>query len=198
MWENLKSDWSENKNTFYTESIDEDGNFEMDDKLFKKFQEKNTQIISKVEQIGLPEKKQQLRFVTIKPFNTISIIEYIARKEKIIDSIFVIFAINKSAAKILIQLKNEGFLSNYVIYVSSIRNAGHRRKSEAVQLLQDAGFNIKFIYSHAKISILKTEKNNYYNIEGSGNFSFNARLEQYIIDNDKKLYQFSQEWISEL
>jgi hypothetical protein len=35
-------------------------------------------------------------------------------------------------------------------------------------------------------------------IEGSGNFSFNGRIEQYIIDNDKLLYDFSKKWIKEI
>lgn len=49
-----------------------------------------------------------------------------------------------------------------------------------------------------KISIMKTAKGNFYNLEGSGNFSFNGRLEQYIIDNDKSIFDFSKEWITEI
>jgi len=181
----------------YTESIDEDGNFSMPEKLYKKFQEKTTKVIARVIEIGLPKKGEQLRLITTSAFNSIAIIKHIADQEKIISAKLVIFAINQSAAKILIELKNEGKLNNCILVISSIRNAGIKDKSIAVEMLKDH-FEIIFITSHAKINILETEKGNYYSIEGSGNFSYNARLKQYIIDNDKKLFDFSNEWIKEV
>jgi len=181
----------------YTESIDEDGNFDMSEKLYKKFQEKTTKVITRIKEIGLPKKGEQLRLVTTSAFNSIAIIKHIADQEKIISAKLVIFAINQSAAKTLIELKKEGKLNNCILVISSIRNAGIKDKSIAVELLKDH-FKIIFITSHAKINILETEKGNYYSIEGSGNFSYNARLEQYIIDNDKKLFDFSNEWIKEV
>lgn len=186
-----------NNSENYEEGKDEDGNLELSDKLYKKFAEKNTQIIKKVEQIGLPKSGEQLRLITIQPFNTISIISYIANIEIIEHAIFVIFAINQSAAKIIIDLINKGRIKKITCIVSSIQNAGHVSKSIAVDMLKNY-IDIVFVNSHAKITLLKTENGNYYNIEGSGNFSFNGRLEQYIIDNDIKLYEFSKEWIEEI
>ena len=186
-----------NNSENYEEGKDEDGNLELSDKLYKKFAEKNTQIIKKVEQIGLPKSGEQLRLITINPFNTISIISYIANIEIIEHAVFVIFAINQSAAKIIIDLINKGRIKKITCIVSSIRNAGHVSKSIAVDMLKNY-IDIVFVNSHAKITLLKTENGNYYNIEGSGNFSFNGRLEQYIIDNDIKLYEFSKEWIEEI
>jgi len=190
MWEGLN--WN-----FYTESKDEDGNVDLDDKLYKKFQGKTTSVINKVKQIGLPKKGEQLRLITTKAFNSVAIIKHIADQEKIISAKLVIFAINQAAAKTLIELKSEGKLNDCILVISSIRNAGIKDKSIAVEMLKDH-FNIIFITSHAKIAILETEKLNYYSIEGSGNYSYNARLEQYIIDNDKKLFDFSNEWIKEV
>ena len=186
-----------NNSENYEEGKDEDGNLELSDKLYKKFAEKNMQIIKKVEQIGLPKSGEQLRLITINPFNTISIISYIANIEIIEHAVFVIFAINQSAAKIIIDLINKGRIKKITCIVSSIRNAGHVSKSIAVDMLKNY-IDIVFVNSHAKITLLKTENGNYYNIEGSGNFSFNGRLEQYIIDNDIKLYEFSKDWIEEI
>lgn len=45
---------------------------------------------------------------------------------------------------------------------------------------------------------MKSKKGNYYVIEGSGNLSFNSRIEQFIIDNDKKIYDFTISWISHI
>ena len=175
---------------------DEDGNLDLSDKILKRYAEKNNQIIQKVEEIGLPKAGEQLRLITMKPFNTISIISHIAKTEIIEHAIFVIFAINKFAAKVIIDLLIAKRIKKITIVVSSIRNAGHISKSKAVDALKKHT-EVIFVNSHAKITLLKTEKN-CYNIEGSGNMSFNGRVEQYVIDNDIELYNFSKKWINEL
>lgn len=133
----------------------------------------------------------------MKEFNSASIIKLIAEKEVIEHAIFVIFAINQYAARMIIDLYKRGLIKKADIIVSSIRNAGHRSKSIAVDMLKQY-FDVIYVNSHAKISIMRTSKGNYYNVEGSGNFSFNGRIEQYVIDNDKEIYDFSEKWIKEL
>jgi hypothetical protein len=193
-----KSNWNVKSNEGnYDAGKDEDGNLELSDKLYKKFCDKNNQIIKKVEEIGLPKQKEQLRIITLKPFNTISIISHICKTEVIEDVLFVIFAINQSAAKIIIDLIKDKKILNCKIIVSSIRNAGWVSKSKAVDMLKEF-VEVIYVCSHAKITIMKTDKNNYYNIEGSGNLTFNARIEQYVIDNDINLYKFSKQWIEEI
>lgn len=190
------TDLSDNDES-YSEGIDEDGNFEMSDKLYRKFAEKTMQVIRKVEEIGLPKKGWQTRIITMKAFNSVAIIKLIADKESISSAKLVIFAINQKAARTLIELKEGGRLNNCRLVISDIRNAGIKDKSKAVTMLEPH-FKIDFLKSHAKISVLETRAGNYYTIEGSGNFSYNARLEQYIIDNDKRLFDFSEEWIKEI
>lgn len=188
----------ESDSEIYDEGKDEDGNLSLSDKLFKKFAAKNTQTLKKVEQIGLPQKGEQVRLITMNAFNTISIVDYISRQEKITKAVFVIFAINQSAARLLIEMEKAGRIDNIKFIISSIRNAGHESKSKAVDMLKERFNDLIYVNSHAKISILKTINDNYYVIEGSGNFSFNGRIEQYIIDNDKLLYDFSKKWIKEI
>ena len=195
---NIEQGWCEltTNDQVYDSGKDEDGNLEISDKFFRKFTLKNLQVIKKVEEIGLPKKGEQLRFITMKPFNTISIISYIAQKEIIEHAIFIIFAINQYAAKVIIDLIESKRILKIDIVVSSIRNAGHESKSIAVDMLKRY-VDVIYVNSHAKITILKTE-NNYYTVEGSGNMSFNGRIEQYVIDNDESLYNFSEIWINEL
>ncbi len=175
----------------------EDGNLELPDKLYKKFQEKNYQTINSIKEIGLPKPGEQLRLITMKSFNTISFINHIASKEVIQHLVLVIFAINKEAVKCLLDLISEGKILKIECIVSSIRNAGYSIKSQAVEILKQNNIPITFVNSHAKISAIKTKNNNYV-IEGSGNFSYNGRIEQYIIDNDKALFKFTLLWIKEM
>ncbi len=175
----------------------EDGNVEIKDELFKKYQEKNFQTIHSIKTIGIPKAGEQLRLITMKSFNTIAFIELIASQEIIERMILVIFAINKEAAKVIVDLKNDNKIKNIDLIVSSIRNAGHKIKSKAVEYLKQHNIPITFVNSHAKISALKT-KSNAYVIEGSGNFAYNGRIEQYIIDNDESLFNWTEKWISEM
>lgn len=192
-WGNITPEWGEEK----APDGEHNNDVSFDEKTLKKFVEKSCQVIEKVNEIGLPKEKEQLRLITMRAINTISIIKMICEREICEKAIFVIFAINQNAARVLIDLKRKGYLKQAEIIVSSIRNAGYKSKSIAVDMLK-SHFDVIFVHSHAKISILNTAQGNYYNVEGSGNFSFNARIEQYIIDNDKIIYEFSKQWMNEL
>lgn len=188
------------KKGFFSKTIaekSEDGNIEINDQLFKKYQEKNKQTINSIKEIGVPLHGEQLRIITMKSFNTIAFIEMIAKKEIIEDMVLVIFAINKEAAKSIVDLYQTSRIKNIDLIISSVRNAGHRIKSLAVQYLKQNNIPITFVNSHAKISALKTKENAYI-IEGSGNFSYNGRIEQYIIDNDSKLFEWTKKWVSDM
>jgi len=181
------------------ESEIEDGNAEIDDHLLKIYKEKNCETIEKIKGIGLPKKNEQLRLITMRSFNSISFIEYVAKQERIKNMTLVIFAINMQAARLILELYDKNYIENIELIISSVRNAGFKIKSKAVDMLSKRR-NIKmlFVSSHAKISALETKKGNYYIIEGSGNMSFNARIEQYMIDNDKKVYDFTLSWIKDM
>jgi len=51
--------------------------------------------------------------------------------------------------------------------------------------------------SHAKTFSAKIGKK-YYTVTGSGNWTENPRIENYIITNDKNIYDFNKEWMSDL
>jgi len=174
---------------------DENGNVKINDKLLKIYVNKTTSVIKNIKKIGLPKENEQLRLISTNEFNAVSFIKLIAEEEGIISCKLVIFAINQYAAKILIDLKNKGLIKNVTLIISSLRD-GNKTTCKSVAMLKEY-FDIYFLITHAKISVLQT-KENYYNIEGSGNFSFNARIEQYVIDNSEQMFNFSNEWIDVL
>ena len=179
-------------------NIIEDGNAIIEDKLYKSYKEKTAKTINKINEIGIPSPGEQIRLITMKSFNAIAFIELISSKETIIEMILIIFAINYQAAQKIIELKNNGRIKDIQLIVSSIRNAGYSIKSKSIELLsREKDIKLIFVNSHAKISCLRT-KNNFYIIEGSGNFSYNGRIEQYVIDNDEKLFNFTKNWVNEM
>lgn len=50
---------------------------------------------------------------------------------------------------------------------------------------------------HAKVGLIKSG-DNYIIIEASANYSKNVRIEQFVITNDKELFEFHKNWINEL
>ncbi len=95
---------------------------------------------------------------------------------------------------------NEGLIEDATILISNLRNKACSKKEALTRDLFMNNNRVELIFasSHAKIISIETYDGNYYTIEGSGNLSFNSRIEQYIIDNDKELYDFHNQWIKEI
>jgi hypothetical protein len=67
-----------------------------------------------------------------------------------------------------------------------------------VEGLLKRGGRYKAFETHAKVLLLNNvEKNVWLTVESSANLTQNPRLEQYVITNDKALYDFHRDWIEE-
>lgn len=174
---------------------------EMEDRAFARYSEKHYALIAKLEELGLPLPGQQFRIVTRRTFNAIQFLEYIvSRAETIIDLKMAIYSINFDAAKILMKMVNEGKIKNVEILMSNLRNKAHREKEEIVKkmFIDHPRISMFFCSSHAKMFSCSTSEGNYYTVEGSGNLAYNSRVEQYVIDNDKQMYEFSCSWMQDI
>lgn len=172
----------------------------MKDFLLSKYVKKVGAVIKKLEEIGLPKHGEQYRLVTLRSFNAVEFIQYITIHEIIVTLNLAIYSINYQASKILIQLADQNKINEVNIMMSNLRNKAHREKETIIknQFSKHQKFNLFFCQSHAKMMACKTSKENYYNIEGSGNLAYNSRVEQYVIDNDKAIYDFSCMWMNQI
>lgn len=173
---------------------------QMKDASIKLYKEKVFQVIDKIKELKLPKSKEQLRLITRRSFNAVSFLKFIAEQEKVLNLICCIYSINHEAAMIIDELIKQGRIENATLLISNLRNKAHREKEQLTKDLFVDNPKIKLIYasSHSKIMSFETEKENYYTIEGSGNLSFNSRIEQYVIDNDKDLFEFTNKWTAEI
>jgi hypothetical protein len=179
----------------------ESGLEQMEDRAFTRYAEKHYAMIDKIEELGLPAKGQQFRLITRRTFNAIQFLEYIVHQENVIvDLKMAIYSINYYAAKILIGLIEEGKIKKAEILMSNLRNKAHREKEEIVKemFIGNPNISLFFASSHAKMFSCRTRKGNYYTLEGSGNLAYNSRVEQYVIDNDKAMYEFSCSWMNDI
>lgn len=173
---------------------------DMPDRLLQRYQDKHYALIADIEHIGLPQPNEQFRLVTRRNFNAVQFIDYIAQRETISDCRLVVYSINHNAAMIFYNLIESGKIHTAEVLVSNLRNKAHREKEEIIKNLFRNHPRIKLFYcsSHAKVFSCRTECGNFYTIEGSGNMSYNSRVEQYVIDNDRELFEFTKNWMEEI
>jgi hypothetical protein len=95
---------------------------------------------------------------------------------------------------------NSNKIEQIEILMSNLRNKAHREKEEILRqmFIDHPAIEIFYCSSHAKTFSCRTDLGNYYTLEGSGNLAYNSRVEQYVIDNDKIMYDFSCSWMREI
>lgn len=157
--------------------------------------------VGEVENIGIPTKEnQQFRFVTKSAMNVISFLIYLIEKLDYIDEcILSYYVIGIKTIELLDALLESGKIKKLYIQTSTIRLSGKDAKSgEAIKnLIKKYGkkrVSGNAAWIHTKILCCKI-KDNYYVIEGSGNLSDNARIEQYVFEKSKQSFDFHKKWI---
>lgn len=158
--------------------------------------------ITNIEQlITLPLPNQQWRIVTQQHFNTFTFILYILKHRGNIDSLDIItFNINQPTISNLLDLFDSGKIKQLSITIS---DSVKFRMPERVTQLREAfksrrhtgRFFVSFVWNHAKIALIAIDKDRYV-IEGSGNFSSNAEIEQYVFENNRYSYIFHRRWLN--
>ncbi|MFP9114303.1 hypothetical protein ACLI1A_10180 [Flavobacterium sp. RHBU_3] len=84
-------------------------------------------------------------------------------------------------------LVNDGMIARNPVTMDNLASMAKSRPNVHVQLA----------WVHAKVSLLQTH-DNYYVIEGSGNWADNAQYEQYVFSNDKGAYDFRMKLFTEI
>ncbi|RLJ20776.1 hypothetical protein DJ031_04505 [bacterium endosymbiont of Escarpia laminata] len=172
----------------------------MPDSAYHRYCKKHYALIEKMQDVGLPKPGEQFRLVTRRTFNAIQVLEYIANQEAITDLKIVIFSINFHAATKLMELIDAGKIKNVEILMSNLRNKAHREKEVIMKkmFMDHPRIKIFFCSSHAKAFSCRTTQGNFYTLEGSGNMAYNSRVEQYVIDNDQGMYEFTCRWMADI
>lgn len=77
------------------------------------------------------------------------------------------------------------------LYVSDVAKSMFPKAFEALNEInaRTPNLNVNYVWNHSKVAIIQCA-DNYFVCEGSGNFSNNARHEQYILINDQKFHEF--------
>lgn len=90
--------------------------------------------------------------------------------------------------------KTAGFM--FGLYFKRREPVVYQRYAEE---LHKRGGWIKSFETHAKVMLLNNEaRGDYITVEGSGNLTHNPRFEQYVVVNDRALWEFHRQWALEV
>jgi hypothetical protein len=171
-----------------------------DEKIYLTFLEKQYIRVNNIKElVSLPKKNEQIKIVTQQSFNAFAILLYIMEFERINELYLTTYSFDKNTVKGIIEIADNLKIKKITFLLASLIK--HDKPELLNQLIDLAKRNENFTlieaYNHTKIIAAKTDKN-YYVVEGSGNLSNNARIEQYNFDNCKKSFDFHKKWINEV
>jgi len=146
------------------------------------------------------KKNVQYRLVTEQSFNAIIVIDYLLKKYELTEIYIAVYRMNEVSVNKLKGIIDSGDIACSIL-LSSFFRENKRYEKWAEELIMYAErkekVNIAFAVNHAKVFLAKTKDNRHIVFEGSGNLSDNARIEQYLIEDNEVTYNFHKEWISE-
>lgn len=131
-----------------------------------------------------------------KSFNAYTFIMYIIKHCGVIDELIIsTYAINERIINAFIRALNDKYIKHLTIIISeSIKARNSKIYDLLISLATHDNVIIEYAWNHSKVT-LALSNDNYFVIEGSGNFSENAQFEQYIFANHPTLYEFRKSCI---
>lgn len=140
----------------------------------------------------LPKPGEFFAIWTLKSFNAFTFIPYlIAECEKIDYLVLSTYSINRRIVDSLIKKIDQGKIGHVKIFISDSMKYRMPKVVDHLTSLTDQRdqISVHYAWNHSKITLVETS-GNFFLIEGSGNWSENAQYEQYLFFNDKRLYDF--------
>ena len=150
-----------------------------------------------------PKKNEQYRIITEKQFNAFALILHVLEKNTIEEMYLAIYRINEPTVSTIIDFINSGKIKKATFVISNFFNQTKKPEQWAIMLVDFCKSNPHktnhvYVHNHSKILALKTDKNDFFIFEGSGNMSDNARIEQYIYENNEDVFNFHKNWMLKL
>jgi hypothetical protein len=144
------------------------------------------------------EKGYQYRVITDKSFNALVVLEFLLEKYTVDEIIIAIYRMNIDSVNLLKKIIDEKKIKCSLLLSDFFReNKKYERWTrEIVEYGKSSDLiNVQFANNHAKVLLAHTTDERYIVFEGSGNLSDNARIEQYLIEDNEKMYIFHKNWI---
>lgn len=143
----------------------------------------------------------QYRIITNHGFNAITVIEYISKYYELQEVYIAVYRMNQMSVNKLLEFINNDDIKCSIIVSSFFRdNKNYEKWAKDLVSFSSGRPNTKvvFFWNHAKVFLAKTKCGRHIVFEGSGNLSDNARIEQYLIEDNEVTYNFHKEWMDDI
>lgn len=149
---------------------------------------------------GLPKKDECLLIKSNGCSDTGSIFQYMINESPCDELYLSTWIISRSNIEYLCEKLDSGEIKK-LIFIISVRQKQLKKANYAymIEEFQKRSDKVKFrvCNCHAKTFSAKIGEN-HYTVTGSGNWTKNPRIENYTVTNDKEMYLFNKEWMSEM
>lgn len=147
----------------------------------------------------LPNEEEFFFLQTNKQFNAFTFIPLICKHKTIRQLYATTYSINRNVVEALVELHKAGKIDRIHIVVNDSILSRNPLVCDLLKAANNeyANFEVSFAWSHAKVCLVET-KEDWFCIEGSGNWSENAMYEQYTFANSKGLFEFRKQLITEI
>ncbi len=141
--------------------------------------------------LKLPGEEEIFFLHTENSFNAFTFIPLVAKAQSIKELYASTYSINIRVIESLMELHDAGLIEKITLLVSDSLIKRNPTTNDLLKSMAASRPNVQVQYSwnHSKVCLMETECN-YYILEGSGNWSENALIEQYIFVNSKDTYEF--------
>lgn len=165
-------------------------------------QEHYMRIESVKQLIGSAPKPDEIMFLwSLHSFNAFTFVPYLLKEHGHIQHLSMsTYTVNMRIADALFRMAATGQVQKISLYISESLKFRMPKVVDHLQALQQNRpdlLEVHYCWNHSKITLAQCGSN-YYTIEGSGNWSENARFEQYIFANKQALYNFRLQCLTSL
>lgn len=150
---------------------------------------------------GMPQPDQIVAIKTNGLSDTGSIFHYLAENNSLKELYLATWIISRQNIEVLTKALDEGRLKKaYFVVSTRLKELKKANYSFLVEEFQKRSDKIKFkvCNSHAKTFSVSDTEGNYFTVTGSGNWTENPRIENYLILNNKDLFNHNKDWMTEL
>lgn len=141
----------------------------------------------------------QFRMVTSKSINAIVFIDYLLKLDEITEIYMAIYRMNTQSVRKIKEIAADVPV-NLILSSFFRENKKYEAWTRDIEAFAAGNDRIRVVFAmnHAKVMIAKTRSGSHIVMEGSGNLSDNARIEQYLFENSKQMYEFHKSWMLEI
>jgi hypothetical protein len=148
--------------------------------------------IGKMEDIVKLPNVGEIQFLhTEKAFNAFTFIPWLAKRYFIEELFASTYSISRRVIEAIQEMQKNGQIGEVTLLIS---DSMIKRNPLTIDVLKgvakhNTNFRVKYYWNHSKVCLIKTGDFHLV-LEGSGNWSENAQLEQYVLSNHPEIYNF--------